>query len=203
MAALQRAKLTINADVDGDGSDETGVFEMAGDLQVVPSLRTGYLIGGRGSTVNAIISSTVADGENKRKGFFLDLGGGAHVVEIQFKGWDGAKYTDSNGNVQTATWGDTSKAVGSKANATGEGPVAQMDVLMKYLSVAEIDSRDTATLEYGEYSSPGRYDPISVVIEGPSFQKTAMEEKEFTGSLTCIAAQDITEAADATLREIY
>lgn len=189
---LQQATLTIQADADGDGSAETGVFEMAGNLEVTPSIRTGYIIGGRGSTFNAVISNLVADGESKRQGFFLDLGGGARAIEINFRGWKGA--IDENGN--NLQWGNDSSQTKTQASATGQDPLTQIDVLMRYLTVGEIDSRNPATLEYGEYSSSGLYSSLGVVIEGPTMTRAAEDGSWFDGSMTCIEAADVRNVWD-------
>jgi len=186
---LNGAKLRISADVDGDGETEDGIFSMI-DVEVSPSIRTGYLIGGRGSTVNNIISESVGAGDSKRQQFFLEGGGGAHTIELSFQNWEGAD----------GTWGDPSEPAGSEANATGESPISQIDVLMQYLLTAEIDSRNPATLEYGEYSSSGRFDPLAVVLEGPQMTRAAEDGSWFDGSMTCIAAADIQDVFDAASR---
>jgi len=186
---LNKAILRVNSDVDGDGSVENGQFTLT-DVEVAPSLRTGYLIGGRGSTVNNIISQFAGQGESKRKGFFYEAGGGAHTVELNVTQWEGS----------TDTWGDPDKPVGSKANATGEKAISQVDVLMQYLITANIDSTSPATLEYGEYSQQGRYSPLDVVVEGPQLNRAADDGSWFTGSWTCVAAADIRELFDAQQR---
>ena len=186
---LNKAVLYVDSDVDGDGTTENGEFHFTGNLEVTPSLRTGYLIGGRGSAVNNILSQAVGAGESKRKQFFLEAGGGAHTVEVNFSGWEGSE-----------TWGDPDEPVGSKANATGEQPVSQIDVLMQYLITAQIDSTNPAKLEYGEYSSSGRFEPLDVVIEGPQMTRAAEDGSWFDGTITFIAAADIRELLDAQSR---
>jgi hypothetical protein len=186
---LNKAILYIDSDVDGDGVDENGEFHFT-DVEVAPSLRTGYLIGGRGSTVNNIISQFAGDGESKRKGIYLEAGGGAHIVELNVTQWEGSD----------DTWGDPSEPVGSKANATGEQPISQVDVLMQYLITGNIDSANPAVLEYGEYSEQGRFSPLNVVLEGPQLNRAADDGSWFTGSWTCVAAADIREKLDAQQR---
>jgi hypothetical protein len=188
---LNKAILRVSSDVDGDGSVEDGEFHMR-DVEVSPSLRTGFLIGGRGSTINNVIAQTVGAGDSKRRQFFLEEGGGAHTIEISFRSWEGSD----------ETWGDPSEPVGSQANASGEQPIAQVDVLMKYLLTAEIDSRAPATLEYGEYSESGRFSPLPVVLEGPQMTRAAEDGSWFDGSMTCIAAADIQQVFDAAARRL-
>lgn len=193
-----RAILRIEGDPDGDGTIETGEFHMVGDLEILPGMRTGYIVDGQGSTVNSVITSVADAGESKREGVFIDLGGGAHTVEISFRGWEGA--IDADGNY--VQWGDDPSPGRSQTSATGKDAITQIDVLMQYLLTTEIDSRSPATLEYGERSQDGLYDPIEVVIEGPTFSKRPENGNSFEGSMTLVSAREVRQlakdAADAT-----
>jgi hypothetical protein len=194
---LQRARLTVDADVNGDGQQETGVFEMAGNLEIVPGIRTGFLIGGRGSTVNSVVSSLLGDGQSARKGIYLDLGGGARQVDINFWGWEGARDQDGN----PLQWGNTGNTDSpTQADATGADPITQIDCLMQYLTVAEIDSRNPATLEYGEHHDDGLYDPLDVVVEGPQMTRAAEDGSWFVGQLTTLEAVDVDQVLDGQQR---
>lgn len=195
---LQYARLTIDGASPG-GVDATGVFEFAGNLEVVPGLRTGYLIGGRGSTTNAVVSSLIGSGESKRKGVYLDLGGGTRQVDINFWGWEGAKVDlDGDGTKEDLQWGDTGDpSTTTVSDATGADPITQMDCLMEYLVTAEIDSRNPATLEYGEHHSAGLYDPLDVVVEGPQFTRAAEDGSWFVGQMTFLEAISGDEVLDA------
>ncbi len=202
---LGRARLTIEADADGDGTPETGVFEMAGNLTVRPRLRTGFILNGRGSTVNSVIAgfleSRGADVEDpsRRRGFYLDLGGGQWTVDIEFRGWRGSR--DEEG--VPLQWGDDPSPSRSQSSATGQGPQTQIDVLMRYINVGQIDSRNTAILEYGEHSSDSDslYDPVEVVLEGPQASRRAQESDGFDGRMTCIAAASFTDPWDASFND--
>lgn len=187
---LHKAILTVEADVDGDGSTETGEFHMAGNIEVVPSLRTGFVLDNRGSTINSVVSSTVGSGESKRQGIYLDLGGGVRSVEVSFEGWEGS----------AERWGDTGDGGPTKADATGEDPLTQLEVLFQYLSVAEIDSRNPATLEYGEHHGGGLYDPLDVVLESPQGTRTAENGSTFSGTLTFLSVQAIGDVIDGPNR---
>ncbi|KZX49301.1 hypothetical protein [Haloarcula sp. K1] len=187
---LHKAILTVEADVDGDGTFETGEFHMAGNIEIVPSLRTGFVLDNRGSTINSVVSSTVGSGESKRKGIYLDLGGGVRSVEVSFDGWEGS----------SEQWGDTGDGGPTKADATGEDPLTQLEVLFQYLSVAEIDSRNPATLEYGEHYSDGLYDPLDVVLESPQGTRTAENGSTFSGSLAFLSVQAISDVVDGANR---
>lgn len=192
---LQKAKLTVDADVDGDGSAETGIFEFEGNLNITTGIRTGFIIENRGSTINSVVSSNIGNGESKRRGVFLDLGGGTHYVEVNFRGWEGSP----------GQWGDDGTDDGvSKTDATGAGPVSQLDVLKKYLLVGEFDSRGPATLEYGEYSSSGVYEPLDVVVEAPQSTKAAEDGSWFDGSITFLEVIDMTGGGlDGSNRKEY
>jgi len=189
MTTLDKAVLYLSADIDGDGEREDAEFHMRGDLVVKPSIRTGFLVGGRGSTVNSVVSNTTGGEQSGREGYRLDLGGGARIVEIEFTGWEGSD--DQWGN----TGDGTEVTVG---DATGASAVTQMEVLMEYLNVGEYDSRNPATLEYGEHHPDGIYSAIDVVLEGPQTRKTAEDGEWFQGTLTCISVQSLEDAVDAT-----
>lgn len=182
---LQKAILTIEADVDGDGSTETGKFHMQGNAEISPGLRTGYLVGGRGSTANAVFDSLLGDGESRQQGVFLGFGGGTRIYEIKFRGWQGSDLQ----------WGNTGNG-GTAADATGEDPLTQIDVLLEYLSTADLDSRNPATLEYGEHYVDGRFEPDTVVPEQPTFTRSAEDGQWFDGSMTLLSAADLTKAWD-------
>jgi len=204
---LDRARLELTADVDGDGQDEDGVFEMAGNLMVRPRVRTGFLLNGRGSTVNSIISSSLDDGKlsfldgpertSKRRGFYLDLGGGQMTWDIEFRGWDGARDADG----VPLQWGNDAEPGRTMASATGQGPQTQMDVLMRYIASGTADSRDPAILEVGEYSEAGLYEPQQVALEGPAATRRSETSDGYDGTMTCIAVADLDTPWDAAYRD--
>ena len=197
----QQATFRVSADVDDDGVQENGVFELYGNLELTVGVRTGYLVGGQtGSTANAIISDIVGQQEANRRPFYLDLGGGARTVEARFRGWEGAEDDDGN----PVQWGNTGNAGSpTKADATGADPLTQIDVLMRYLTEAEIDSRNPATLEYGEYSTSGLYSPLDVAVEGPQFTRAGDEGDWFDGTMTFITIGDLTAAIDLLTQEEF
>jgi hypothetical protein len=180
---LESARLTLEADVDGDGAVETGVFSFDGPVEISPGIRTGNLIGPTGSNVGALVD-VVTGNDAGRAGFRLDAGGGAFVITVNFRGWEGS----------TNRWGDGSGE--AKADAEGEGVFRQLSVLMRYLNRGEYDSRGGATFEYGEYSSSGVYAPINVAPEEPQVSFSAEEQiSTFDGSITLVATRSIEQAA--------
>jgi hypothetical protein len=200
---LSRAVLQLPpTDVDGDGTDESGEFHMAGDLEIAPAIRTGFLIGGRGSQVNNILARAAGAGESSQGGFFLDLGAGARTVSVKFSSWKGAR--DSDGN--PLQWGNEgADDAPTKADATGADAITQIDVLMQYLAVGRVDSSSPATLHYGEHHTTsvhpdgedGLYDPLNVVIETPDLTRPTGEGNSFSGEITFVEAAAIEEVHDA------
>ena len=211
MSALDRARLELDGDPDADGQTETGVFEMAGNLTVRPQLRTGFILNGGGSTINSVIASSLDDGKlgaipgmgdaiedpSKRRGFYLDLGGGQMAWDIEFRGWEGSR----DGDGVPLQWGDDPEPGRSQTSATGEGPQTQMDVLMRYIETGTTDSRNLATLEVGEYSEDGLYAPRKVVLEGPQATMQAETSSGWDGSMTLIAAASLDQPWDASYRD--
>ena len=197
---LQYARLTVDGSPGGQSA--TGIFEFAGNLEIVPGLRTGFLIGGRGSTFNAVVAETLRDQDSNRQGVYLDLGGGTRSVAINFLGWKGAQVDlDGDGSTEPLQWGDTGNdSQVTVTDATGADPITQMDVLMEYLVTAEIDSRSPATLEYGEHHDGGLYDPLNVVIEGPQLTRAAEDGSWFTGQMTFLEAVDADQILDGQQR---
>ena len=207
---LQRAILELDADVDPNTSGmDNGQFEMVGNLEVDNIITPSFIVGGTGTTINGIIQSTLdSAGElvgiedalppQKRAGLHLDLGGGRHQFQLKFIGWDGA--TDSNGN--DLTWGDPSAAEGTAANATGESPLRQMQVLARYLKIGEYDSRaDNARLKFGEYSPSGLFeDYLHVAVNNSNFNKRAQQENKFDGVISVSETIDWSRALDTFKR---
>lgn len=189
MTTYQQARLTVEVDVDGDATKEIGVFDFEGDLRVDTGIRTGYLLDGRGGTVNSVVSESVGDGTSKRKGVYLDLGSGVHYATVEFRGWEGSPGRWGNGEDGR---GDSNV---TESDAEGAGPLSQIDVLKQYLLVGEVDSRNPATLEYGEFSTNGVYDPLDVVFEQPTFRRSADDGSFFDGSITFLEAVDLTGAS--------
>lgn len=149
--------LELDADVDNDGTQETGVFWFVGNAEVSENIQIQPLMfTGQGSAVNAITTRSLeqvgdlidASGVYTigRRGFTLDLGGGQHGFSVNFQGWEGAQ--DANGN--PVTWGTSD---GSYFDATGDSPAKQKAVFFEFLRRGEYDSRaENARFRYGEYS---------------------------------------------------
>lgn len=195
------ATLTLPpVDVDQDGDTEQGVFVIKSNVTIAMETRTGRIGGsGRLSRVNAVVTDYLDSqtdqsfaGDGKRQQFRLDLGSGEHVIEVNFQGFEGSSHQ----------WGDTGDG-GTSADATGEHVNRQMELVDRYLQMCEIDSRPghTATLEVGNYSTDGYYEPLVVAPEQPRVEFDATEQSStFDGSLTFVEIASLSNPFDADAR---
>lgn len=187
-----------------------GTFCLAGQLEIVPSFRTGYVVGGSGSAINNVIQQYTSDEEAANgQGFFIDLGSGAHVIEVNFRSWSGARVPasyDADGKPtdwEPAQWGATGDPDSKEyADTTGAHPLSQLNTLEQYLRHLKIDSASPASLQYGEYSPSGLYeDSLDVVLEGPQFTRASDQPTPtFDGTLTMIEAAAIDDVYSAEQR---
>ncbi|WP_338417006.1 hypothetical protein [Halobacterium salinarum] len=167
---------------------------------LAPSIRTGYVVGGRGSTVNAVLGNLAGDGNNsKRKGIYLDAGGGTMTYELNWRTWEGARNPDD----QPLQWGDNpDPSVHTQTSATGATALDQLECLLYWLEQTTVDSENTATLEYGQHHSNGLYDPVDVVFEEPTIRDVAEDGSWVSGSLTLVSAANLSQIQDAASRLI-
>lgn|GEM_PF-2070276 len=191
-------------DIDGDGTAESFVFEYSDNLSLTHATRTGYLTGenGRTSTVIDILTDLIGDvtdedidRDGRRQSLFTDLGGGTRVVETN---------ADTVTGDSTHQWGTGD---GGKWDATGEDALTKIQLLDEVLTLAEIDSRPAdgnypdghlATVEVGEYSENGRWDPLRVVPEQPSGEVDyERESSKATIDINYVAAASLEIAFDA------
>jgi len=197
-------------DIGAPNDPVQGRFVFAGNLAINPEFRSGFLVGGQGAALNNTLQQiTTGEGVNG-KGFFIDAGGGPHVVTVEFRGWQGAEIPsgyDADGNPTSWTalqWGNTGDpTTSSYADATGEHPLTQLNTLEQYLRNLKIDSGSLATLQYGEFSETGKYSPLDVVIESPQFSRTAdMSVQAFDGTITFIEAAALDDVVSAVNRSV-
>lgn len=197
---LGRVVAEMDVDFGGSIGETTGVFHFYGDVEVDEQIRTGFLVGKRGSSVNGIIQDHAEAGEPKRKGAHIDAGGGQHALQLNFRGWEGA--TDSEGTA--LQWGDDPNPGLSRTSATGADATSQVNVFNEYLRVGTFDSRNPIRVRYGEFSD-GTYASesgvldsyLECVIESPSLKRDAEEGNTFTGSLTFVETLTASETIDA------
>lgn len=197
---LGRVVAEMDVDFGPSGGPTTGVFHFYGDIEVDEQIRTGFVVGARGSSVNAVIQDSAGAGEPKRKGAHVDIGGGQHALQLQFRGWEGA--TDADG--EPLQWGDDPEPGVSETSATGADATTQVNIFNHYLRVGTFDSRNPIRVRYGEFSD-GTYadengvldDHLSCVVESPSLKRDAEEGTTFTGSLTFVETLTASDAIDA------
>lgn len=150
---LSGAILELDADVDGTGM-VTGTFDLSAELRINSRTVTDYLLSRRLGDVNAIVGSGVDGFGDDRSSYYVDLGAGGNLIEFQKRGWEGA----------SGQWGDGSG--NDSRDATGSNPWHQAQMLERYVSRGEYDSRNTrGRLRVGEIDHSGHLDshiPISV-----------------------------------------
>ena len=189
-------------DYDQDGTVEHMKFEMSHDLRVAFNTRTGFILGGSGSTLIDIMTDLYEDvtgdtweGQGRRQGFYLDLGGGEHVVEVECQVSAGSDNQWGTGDGDPVT------------DATGAHPMEQIQLLDNVLQAAEIDSRPApgdgsypeghrGTLSIGRYSADGPYAPLAVAPEEP--QTNFDSEQESATATVDISFVDIFTLGDST-----
>ena len=88
--SLDKAILEIDADVDNDGSLETGVFVMSGNIEIQEEVRPSYAIEAFGAGAITTAQTALQLDEPSRRGLSLDIGAGQHTFEIDFTGWSGS-----------------------------------------------------------------------------------------------------------------
>ncbi|NHN40536.1 hypothetical protein G9C85_02640 [Halorubellus sp. JP-L1] len=160
------------------GAEVDPVIQDSGTIRAISSLVLDYLEG----------DDDVSLGESNRQQLSLDKGLGLHTVTLDFQGYTGSPHQ----------WGDTGNG-GTTTDATSEDIHAQVSVLDRYLMKTEIDSGNPATLEIAEYSEPGRYEPLSVVVRDPNFTFDSVEESSvWDGSMTFVETLDIESYTSGT-----
>lgn len=180
---LQQVELDLSADVDGDGSKESATFTFAaGDgFQVTEGIESQMSTGPNSRGIIQTAANAIQpDGREKNKTIAFDLGTGLHFVQVQAKNWDGS----------THTWGDGTGTL--PTDATGESPLTQLHVLMQYLIVGTYDSRNPATLKYGERdnTSSTEFRPLAVVPWQPEITHTAGEPSHISVKMRFYAVFD-------------
>lgn len=188
-------------DFDNDGNFEELRFVLTKDIRLSHHTRTGFILGGSGSTLVDIVTDIYegldlgdvpSDGNNQ--GGFLDLGGGSHAVEVE-------AVVSAGSDDQWGT-GD-----GGDLDMTGAHPVHQMQLLDRVLQLAEIDSRGpddnypdghTGTLEVGLYEGDsGVFQALNVAVEEPQLTFDATQSSSTaTVNINFIEAFDLAALGD-------
>lgn len=222
MAPMERAVLELFADPVGTGADWFK-FEFVGNLEIQEGITPQFtLASGEGAALTPVVRS----GQNlnpfngvasrKRRGFYLDLGAGMHVVEFNFNGWHGARrpILDSNGNItgfEDVDWGDGSGSL--PTDASGADPMTQVHLFLQCLSTGEFDSRSAdAQLRFGEYTGgssnvdgedypDGEFaDWLQVTFRDTQFSRVANDPLRYNGSVIMTEVLNYDDPIDAPLK---
>lgn len=192
MAALDKAVLELTADVDDDGTEETGVFKMVGDVNYSQEVQKDYVFENTASGLVTLAANLTGFEAEARKGFYLDVGAGQHVIEFEFRGWEGSN---------SQQWGDGTGTF--PGDATGDDVFRQIQCISRYVQLATTDSFNPATLHIGEYTdgsygdnTNGAFDPLEVAVSGPRQSKGEDQFKSFDGSITCLEVISLDQPVD-------
>lgn len=194
MAALDKGVLELTADVDGDGSTETGVFHLAGDGEISHEIQKDYIFDNTASGIVSLVSLLEEFERAKREGFYLDIGAGAKVVSFDIRGWDGA---------ESPQWGDGSGTF--PADASDGDPLQKLQCFDAYVEQATTDSFSPATLHVGEYTDgtygdDGAFDPLSVAVARDPGGSWSVDDgpNRFSLNVTCIKVFEMDQPIDIT-----
>jgi len=175
--------LEIDADFGGTLGQQTGRFEFR-KATVEETVRTGYLVDSALSDVIGLLSEYLPGDDGARKGITVDAGGGQHVFEVDL----------TSLGAEDGQWGYSNDPADlDQATATGGDRVQKMHVLMRYLTVGNVDSFTPARLIYGEYSPDGfmPQDHLPVFLEDPNLLADRSEATVFDGSITFVETADL------------
>jgi hypothetical protein len=201
VSVLTIPTLEIDADVDGDGTDETGVFELAPidqDSQeaLAGLVRTGFLLNNEFPQLAALASDVLGDGETSNKGIHFNIGGGERAYDFNFQRPIDATVDGTN----LPQWGDGSGSMPSDATGS-QYPSDYEQCFNEYVSVGLPDSATPARFKYGQYHTNGALDDhLDVVVEQPRVAELAGERK-ISVSMTLIATINGEQKVDATLND--
>lgn len=195
MALKNNVGLELQADADSDGTQETGLFEFATDVQIQTQYKSSLVLNQTGDrATGALVKLLEEDGTPARRGISIDSGGGRIEHRISFREPDGG----SN------SWGDTSDG-SDGSDATGESARRKKAVLMRYVKTGLFDSRSPATLYLGEYESRdgtnGVYEPsITCTVSDVDLTIDAESDQILDGQITLVEIASLQQATNAGRR---
>lgn len=192
MPPLEGAELELDANV--DGTDQvTGAFRFGAEARVNSRTVTDYVADRRGSALNAIVGSAAGSYGDDRTAYYVDLGAGGQIWEIDKMGWTGSseQWGDGSGNYQR--------------DATGSNAWHQAQMLQRYHSRGEYDSRGAqARLRVGEISDEGAFDAyVPVTIRECEFNRVADEPMTFDVNITLARAAQLNEPIDISKQVVF
>jgi hypothetical protein len=151
-------------------------FTATGELQVTERQQPFYLLDGFQRIRTLAEQVGVLDSDTSQA--FLGTGARVRTWQVSFVQWEGS----------SDDWGSA---------AADDDVLTKLNILGNSLANAGIDGGNTATLEYGEYSTPGQFSPQSVVpgeIELPADLSSEGSPSTFSPSLEWRDAADLNEA---------
>lgn len=201
MPALDIPTLEIDADADGDGTVETGVFELAPideDAQeaLAGHIRTGFLLQNEFAQLAALADDVLGDGEVSHKGIHVSVGGGEYAYDVNFS----RPITATIDGTNLPQWGDGSGSL--PADATGSATPADYEqVFHHYLRTGLPDSRSPARFAFGQYHSGGAFGaPLDVVVEQPRIAPLPGQQA-IAINMTIVTTIDADQSIDAALND--
>jgi hypothetical protein len=207
----KRFEIHVTGDPDGSGSTRTAKFQFIGGdpaISVTERTRTGTISSGTAQLFTTFYNEITGQEGGLNEEIQIDLGTGQFLVELSFSSWSGE--SDFDGTL--LQWGDTGdETTLTKTDATGEHALRKMQCLSYWLKNTRTDSLPdnlagalgsggVAEIHYGQRSSQGVYDPVTVAFEEPSQTFNGEQPTTFSGSLTGVAIADLGETYDAEAR---
>lgn len=119
------------------------------------------------------------------QGAFVGFGAGVHTIEIEIHSFKGSG----------ENWGDADTSAG------GDEPITLMQTLLHDIVTKQADSSAPVTLEVGEFSASGKYDPIKAAIGDVNLPKDFRENPStFRGTIEFFDAVDLQQAVSSAAR---
>lgn len=189
---LSGAELRLSADVDGTGQT-TGTFRLGANTRINSRTMTDYVVSRQFSGINAIVSDTLEGFDTERSGYYVDLGAGGKVIEVEKTGWTGSD----------ERWGDGSG--NSARDATGSSAWHQAQLLERFVTRGEYDSRNAGELAVGEISIDGEFEEahLPVTVKEYEWTRQSDEPATFDINLTLARTAALDEALDIAKQVLF
>ncbi|PGF16187.1 hypothetical protein CP556_08720 [Natrinema sp. CBA1119] len=183
---------TAYLEIDINGGDTTGVFELREDLSDTGDVTKNYLLSNRGQRFREafdigtdLLPDDVANADlENRKGYHVDGGSGHYQETLSFAASPGDEWGDGS------TDPDNPDDV-NKTDATGSDPIAMKQVLEWFVTQSKSDSSGGTRLHIGEWtdgshsSGAGAFgQPMPVAINESSITYDPDNPNAIEGSIT-------------------
>jgi|AntRauTorcE11897_2_1112592.scaffolds.fasta_scaffold01299_3 hypothetical protein len=185
---------TAYLEIDINGGDTTGVFELREDLSDTGDVTKNYLLSNRGQRFREafdigtdLLPDDVADADlENRKGYHVDGGSGHYQETLSFAASPGDEWGD--GSTDANDPDDV-----NKTDATGSEPIAMKQVFEWFVTQSKSDSSGGTRLHIGEwndgtYSETGEAGafghPMPIAINESSITYDPDKPAAIEGSIT-------------------